>query len=99
MTPLAELIALRDDLNRQIDARQAEERAALIAQAEAALKALGVTAAELMPARVGRKSPRPVRIKYRAPGGHTWTGRGFKPVWLREALAAGSKLDDFKVAD
>lgn len=97
MTPLADLIALRDDLNRQIDARQAEERAALIAQAQAALKALGVTAAELMPARVRRKSPRAVAVKYRDAAGNTWAGRGLKPVWLREVLAAGRALDEFKV--
>lgn len=53
---LATLIAQRDDLQRQIDALEAERRADVIAQAHAALKALGLTAADLVPASVGRKA-------------------------------------------
>lgn len=95
---LATLIAQRDDLQRKIDAIEAEQRAALLARARDALAALGVAAADLMPARASRKARRPLAVKYRAPGGHTWTGRGKQPVWLRDALAAGAKLDDFKAA-
>ena len=95
---LATLIAQRDDLQRQIDTIEAEQRAALLARARDALAALGVAAADLMPARVSRKARHPLAVKYRAPGGHTWTGRGKQPVWLRDALAAGAKLDDFKAA-
>lgn len=95
---LATLIAQRDDLQRKIDAIEAEQRAALLARARDALAALGVAAADLMPARASRKARRLPAVKYRAPGGHTWTGRGKQPVWLRDALAAGAKLDDFKAA-
>ncbi len=35
--------------------------------------------------------------KYRDDAGHTWTGRGLKPVWLREALATGKTLKDFEI--
>jgi DNA-binding protein H-NS len=97
---LDELIAQRDDLQRQIDALEAERRAALIAQAHAALKALGVTAADLLPARTSRKAPRsraPAPVRYRDDKGNTWTGRGKQPVWLREALAAGCTLGTFLV--
>lgn len=38
-----------------------------------------------------------VPVKYRDEAGHTWTGRGLKPVWLREALAAGRTLADFEI--
>jgi DNA-binding protein H-NS len=96
MTPLPELIALRDDLNRQIDARQAAERAESVLKAHEALAALGLTPADLVPARVSRKTPRPVAVKYRR-GLDTWTGRGKQPVWLRDALAAGAALGEFKV--
>jgi hypothetical protein len=40
----------------------------------------------------GRKAP----VKYRDKG-HTWAGRGARPVWLREKLKAGAKLEDFAV--
>jgi DNA-binding protein H-NS len=41
----------------------------------------------------GRKVP----AKYRDKEGHTWAGRGAQPVWLREKLKAGAKLEDFTV--
>ena len=34
---------------------------------------------------------------YRDEAGNSWVGRGKRPTWLREALAAGRKLEDFKV--
>ncbi len=96
---LAALIAQRDDLQRQIDALEAESRAALIAQAHAALAALGVAAADLVPARVSRKargSRAPAAVRYRD-GSNTWTGRGKQPVWLRDRLASGASLGDYLV--
>ena len=96
---LATLIAQRDDLQRQIDTIEAEQRAALLARARDALAALGVAAADLMPARVSRKTPRAVAVKYRDHHGNTWTGRGKQPVWLRDVIASGAAaLADFKVA-
>src|SRR5262245_16249651 len=41
----------------------------------------------------GRKAP----VKYRDKSGNTWAGRGVQPVWLREKLRAGAKLEDFAV--
>lgn len=40
---------------------------------------------------------RRVAIKYRDKSGNTWTGRGAQPIWLREKLKAGAKLEDFAV--
>jgi len=28
----------------------------------------------------------------------TWSGRGKQPIWIREALAAGRPMDDFRVS-
>lgn len=38
-------------------------------------------------------------IKYRNTDNNeeTWTGRGRKPTWLVEALAAGRRLEDFTI--
>jgi DNA-binding protein H-NS len=36
-------------------------------------------------------------IKYRGPGGETWSGRGMTPLWLRPLLKKGKKLGDFSV--
>ena len=40
---------------------------------------------------------RKVAVKYRDKSGNTWAGRGAQPVWLREKLKAGAKLEDFAV--
>jgi len=40
---------------------------------------------------------RKVAVKYRDKEGNTWAGRGAQPVWLREKLKAGAKLEDFAV--
>jgi DNA-binding protein H-NS len=50
--------------------------------------------------KIGRPSllkGRKVAIKYRDGSGNTWAGRGAQPVWLREKLKAGAKLEDFAV--
>lgn len=43
----------------------------------------------------GRKVP----IKYRDPSGNTrgWTGRGRKPRWIEEWLAAGKSIDELLI--
>lgn len=58
-------------------------------------------------AKPGRKPGRPrktaatgvrkVAPKYRDDKGNTWAGRGKRPIWLRDALAAGRKLEDFAI--
>jgi DNA-binding protein H-NS len=40
---------------------------------------------------------RSVPDKYRDKSGNRWAGRGAQPVWLRERLKAGAKLEDFAV--
>ncbi len=36
-------------------------------------------------------------VKYSNGAGGTWAGRGKRPQWLRDALAAGKQLSDFAV--
>ncbi|TAN50949.1 MAG: H-NS histone family protein [Methylococcaceae bacterium] len=40
-----------------------------------------------------------VAAKYRNPSDHsqTWTGRGMKPVWLRDLINQGSNIEDFAI--
>jgi DNA-binding protein H-NS len=35
--------------------------------------------------------------KFRDENGNVWVGRGKRPQWLRDALAAGKKLEDFAI--
>jgi hypothetical protein len=55
---------------------------------------------EISPQKTRRGSSlkgRKAAIKYRDRSGNTWAGRGAQPVWLRENLKAGAKLEDFAV--
>lgn len=64
------------------------------------LKALaGPKADGLEPA--ARASGPKAAARYRNPanGAQTWSGRGRQPKWIAEALAGGTTLDAFKVAD
>ena len=67
------------------------------------LRALGEDYAEVGRIAIyGRKrgsslKGRKVAVKYRDRSGNTWAGRGAQPVWLREKLKAGAKLEEFAV--
>lgn len=54
----------------------------------------------------GRKPGRPKKItgkaskvapKFRDEHGNTWAGRGKRPIWLRDALLAGKRLEDYAI--
>ncbi|MEN5001469.1 H-NS histone family protein [Luteimonas sp. TWI875] len=77
---------------------------------EAAAKAAGYTIEELFgasgksapAAKASKKSTAGSKVspKYRNPQNaeQTWSGRGLRPVWLRDAMSAGgAKLEDFAI--
>ena len=81
------LIKLRDEIGKVLNQRAV--------QLQSQLSRLGGEIGSR-----GRGSPmkgRKVAIKYRDKEGNTWAGRGAHPVWLREKIKAGAKLDDFAV--
>lgn len=39
-----------------------------------------------------------VPAKYADKAGHSWSGRGIHPRWLRDALVKGKKLEDFLIS-
>jgi DNA-binding protein H-NS len=100
MTALAELIAQKAAIEKQIAEAQRAERSNAIAQVKALMAEHGLSMADLSaraaPARkaAGGKVP----PKYRNPAtGDTWSGRGLQPKWLKAALESGRKLTDFAV--
>jgi len=98
-----ELIA---QLRRQAEELRSHERAGVIEEIRKKIAEYGLTAADLkLSTRAGGKravsAPAPkasASVKYRSPTGETWSGgRGRKPRWVAEALAAGKSLSDFEV--
>ncbi len=98
---LADLIAQKEALERQIQAARNTAMADAIAQVRKLMAEHGLTAADLAaksPSKAGAPSGKKVAAKYRDPvSGATWTGRGLKPKWLSAALAAGKSLGDFAI--
>jgi H-NS histone family protein len=80
------LLKLRDDVGKVLSQKAA--------QLEAQLSKLG---GEVGAGRRSWLKGKKVPIKYRDKAGNTWAGRGAQPVWLREKLKAGAKLEDFAV--
>jgi DNA-binding protein H-NS len=81
-----DLLKLRDDVGKVLSQKAV--------QLENQLSKLGGEAGG------GRRSAmkgKTVPAKYRDKAGNTWAGRGAQPVWLREKLKAGAKLEDFAV--
>jgi DNA-binding protein H-NS len=99
MPKLADLLAQKASLEKQIASAQREERQAAIAQVKALMAEHGLTLADLG-TRVNPKSGGGAKVapKYRNKAtGETWSGRGLQPRWLKAALASGGKLADFAV--
>lgn len=97
MTNLAELEAQLAGIENQIAEAKAAVRGDGLVKVRAVMAEYGLVAADLLPPKSKRAASSTVAVKYRSPGGDTWTGRGKHPVWLRAALAAGFTLDQFKV--
>ncbi|MCM2562801.1 H-NS histone family protein [Lutimaribacter sp. EGI FJ00015] len=94
---LDELRALRKQVDRTIDTYKERQRQKALAELEEKAKAMGFTLNELIG---GKKARRSSGIpKYRHPDDPmtTWTGRGRRPDWVKEALANGKSLDDLLI--
>ena len=83
------LLKLRDDVGKELSQKAV--------QLEAQLSKLGGEAGGSRRGRGSAMKGKKVPAKYRDKAGNTWAGRGAQPVWLREKLKAGAKLEDFAV--
>ncbi|MBK1689163.1 H-NS histone family protein [Rubrivivax gelatinosus] len=79
-------------LQSQAEALKSAERAEVVAQTRRAIAEWALTPQELF----GRAAPSG-EPKYRDGAGRVWGGRGPRPHWLRDAIAAGARLEDFRI--
>lgn len=91
-------------LRRQAEELRTQERAGVIEEVRRKISEYGLTAGDLkLATRGGKRGATAVPVsksaaKYRGPSGETWSGgRGRKPRWVTEALAAGQSLSDFEI--
>ena len=107
MATLRELVAQKEQLEREIESTRKGERDAAIAQVRSLMSEYGLSMSDLgtksAPGKNGTRKAgatkgSKVPPKYRdASTGDTWSGRGLQPKWLKAALQAGKKLQDFAI--
>jgi DNA-binding protein H-NS len=101
-----------ESLQREADKLKRQEIEGVITRIKEAIAVYGLSAHDLgLRGRPGPKAGRghaavaqkdgkgkaSRAVKYRDDAGNTWGGRGPRPQWLRDALAAGKTLQDFAV--
>ena len=91
-------------LRKQAEELRNHERAGVVDELRKKIAEYGISAADLRltgrgPAKRASIAPAAKGVaKYRGPAGETWSGgRGRKPRWVTEALAAGKSLSDFEI--
>jgi DNA-binding protein H-NS len=89
-----------EQLQRQAEALRNTEVKGVIDRIKVAIAHYGLTAAHLgldsaSRKAVGKKSARSF-AHFSDGAGNAWSGRGPRPRWLREALAAGRSIEEFK---
>lgn len=98
---LKDLIAQKASIDAQIDKLKKVETGRVVADIHKMMSDYGITAFDLgfgkgkgSKAAAGPKG----QIKYRsADGVKTWTGKGRKPNWILDAVAAGKSMESFAV--
>ncbi|MFD1510292.1 H-NS family nucleoid-associated regulatory protein [Lacimonas salitolerans] len=93
---LDELKALQKQVSRSIDNYKERQRQKALAELEAKANEMGFNLNDLLSAKKIRKGGIP---KYRHPDDPTvtWTGKGRRPDWIKDALAEGKSLDDLLI--
>lgn len=94
---LGELIALDQEVAAMIKRRERAERLAAIEKIYSIANQVGIPLKTLLTK--GGDSGKKSENLYRDPANpmNKWVGRGPRPAWLKEALANGKTLADFRV--
>ncbi|NBE07284.1 H-NS histone family protein [Paragemmobacter ruber] len=95
---LKELKELQGQVAKAIANFEDRKKKAALAELEEKARELGFSLAELTGATAPRKrAPATARFANPANPADTWSGRGRKPRWFAEALAAGRKPEDLAI--
>lgn len=95
---LDELQKLIADAESTLEKRQREKRAEVVAQMRKLAASVGIDF-EIVAGESKKRGTRSAAAKYRNPANplQTWTGRGPKPKWFKEALASGKTPEQMAV--
>ncbi len=109
MAALSDLIAQREALDKAITEAKEQSRAEGFAKVKSILEEYDLTVNDVVnkfgfPAKASASASASTSPKSKVAAkyidkttGAQWSGRGLKPKWLKAAIDAGSKLEDFAV--
>lgn len=92
-----ELRAITENAQQLISQKQHQNLHDAYIQFEKIAKESGSTIDEILKAGEGLEKKRNIKYRNTDNNQETWTGRGRKPTWLVDALAAGKDIEDFAV--
>lgn len=94
-----ELNQLKRDIDKELKARRKEDAKKAQKELKTVAEKYGFNLNELVGGQVTRttKGKGPARYRHPDDPDKTWSGRGRKPVWIKEWEAAGRSLDELKV--
>jgi DNA-binding protein H-NS len=109
----AQLVKQIESLTQEAEKIRRQEVDGVIKRIKEAISVYNLSAADLglreggkseaaVGAKTARRKPAAKRraagiVRFRDAGGNQWTGFGPKPKWLRDALASGKDISEFKV--
>jgi DNA-binding protein H-NS len=94
---LEELRALEKDVARAIKTFEENRKKEAIAAAEAAAREFGFSLSELNASAPKKKTGLPPKYRHPENLALTWSGRGRKPAWFKEAVDSGTSEEELRI--
>ena len=96
---IPELRNLSKDIDREIKQREVETKRQVLNQMKELAGQIGMTVEEVLGARGNKVKKTRGKPKFRNPADpeQTWTGKGKRPAWLKEAIQRGISLEDMEI--
>lgn len=94
---LGELKKLEREVAKAIATFEERQKAEARAEAEAVARKFGFALTDLLEGGAKKKTAPEAKYQHPENPAVTWSGRGRKPGWISEGLAAGKTLEDFAI--
>lgn len=94
-----QLHQLKKDIDKEIKSRRKEDAKRAQSEMKEVAAKYGLSLEEIIGGKATTSAKSNATVKFRHPTDpkKTWSGRGRKPVWLREWEEAGKSVDDLRV--
>ena len=93
-----ELESLKNDVDKMLRKKEAERLEEARKEVQQRAKDLGFSLSDLVGGKKGKGSGLPPKYQHPTDKSKTWSGRGRRPQWVKDAIAQGKSLDDLAIA-